>query len=88
LLAHELRNATRESSYGTTATINTTHIAKYIEVIPPIPAYPSAAPDAYRLEIQIYRGYWMVNWFSQEFGLHEERLADERGVARKNCSTS
>jgi sugar (pentulose or hexulose) kinase len=34
----------------------------------------------YSLEIQIYRGYWMVSWFKREFGLSEERLARERGV--------
>jgi sugar (pentulose or hexulose) kinase len=67
-------------SYGTTATINTTH-RKYVEVIPLIPPYPSAVPDAYSLEIQIYRGFWMVNWFKSEFGQHEQRIADERNIA-------
>jgi sugar (pentulose or hexulose) kinase len=67
-------------SYGTTATINTTH-RKYVEVIPLIPPYPSAVPYAYSLEIQIYRGYWMVSWFKREFGHHEQRLAEERGIA-------
>jgi len=66
-------------SYGTTATINTTY-RKYIEVIPLIPPYPAAAPGYYSFEIQIYRGYWMVTWFKQEFGLREQRLAAERGV--------
>jgi len=66
-------------SYGTTATINTTH-QKYVEVIPMIPPYPAAVPGSYSLEVQVYRGYWMVNWFKQEFGLHEQRLALERGV--------
>src|SRR5512143_1882390 len=66
-------------SYGTTATINTTH-RRYIEVIPLIPPYPSAVPDAYSLEIQIYRGYWMVSWFKREFGQHEQRLASEMGI--------
>lgn len=66
-------------SYGTTATINTTH-RKYVEVIPLIPPYPSAVPGAYSLEIQIYRGYWMVTWFKQEFGLREQRIAEARGV--------
>jgi len=66
-------------SYGTAATINTTH-KKYVEVIPLIPPYPAAVPNRYTLEIQIYRGYWMVNWFMREFGLQENRLAKERGV--------
>jgi sugar (pentulose or hexulose) kinase len=66
-------------SYGTTATINTTH-RKYVEVIPLIPPYPAAVPGAYSLEMQIYRGYWMVTWFKHEFGLREQRLAEERGI--------
>jgi len=66
-------------SYGTTATINTTH-RKYIEIIPLIPPYPSAVPGAYSLELQIQRGYWMVSWFKQEFGLREQSLAEERGI--------
>ncbi len=66
-------------SYGTTATINTTH-TKYTEVIPLIPPYPSAIPNAYSLEMQIYRGFWMVSWFKREFGQNEERLAKKHGV--------
>lgn len=66
-------------SYGTTATINTTH-RRYIEVIPLIPPYPAAVPDAYSLEIQIYRGYWMVSWFKREFGQPEQHQADEMGI--------
>jgi sugar (pentulose or hexulose) kinase len=66
-------------SYGSSATINTTH-RRYIEVIPLLPPYPSAVPGHYSLEIQIYRGYWMVSWFKQEFGHHEQVLADERGI--------
>jgi len=66
-------------SYGTTATINTTH-RKYIEVIPLIPPYPAAVPDTYSLEIQIFRGYWMVDWFKREFGYREQIVAEEQGV--------
>ena len=66
-------------SYGTTATINTTHV-KYVEAIPLIPPYPAAVPGRYSLEIQIYRGYWMVSWFKQQFGEHETRIAAERGI--------
>jgi sugar (pentulose or hexulose) kinase len=64
-------------SYGTSATINTTH-RKYVEVIPLIPPYPAAVPDAHSLEIQVYRGYWMVKWFKEEFGLRERIIAEER----------
>lgn len=65
-------------SYGTTATINTTH-RRYIEVIPLIPPFPAAVPGAYSLEAQIYRGFWMVSWFKQEFGHPELRLSEEQG---------
>ena len=66
-------------SYGTTATINTTHY-KYTEVIPLIPPYPSAIPGAYNLEVQVYRGFWMVSWFKQEFGQPEIQRAEQLGT--------
>jgi sugar (pentulose or hexulose) kinase len=66
-------------SYGTTATINTTH-EKYVEVIPLIPPYPAAVPGRYSLEMQIQRGYWMVSWFKEEFAHREQRIARERGI--------
>jgi sugar (pentulose or hexulose) kinase len=66
-------------SYGSAATLNTTH-HKYVEIIPLIPPYPAAVPDRYSLEIQIYRGYWMVSWFKKEFGEREQKLADQKGV--------
>ncbi len=67
-------------SFGTASTINTIH-QKYVEVIPPlIPPYPAAVPGSYSLEIQLFRGYWMVSWFLREFGQNEQRLAKEHGV--------
>ena len=66
-------------SYGTTATINTT-TKRYLEVTRFIPPYQAAVPDHYSTEIQITRGFWMVSWFKEQFGLHEQQLARERGV--------
>jgi sugar (pentulose or hexulose) kinase len=66
-------------SYGTTATINTTH-RRYIEVIPILPPYPAAVPGAYSLEVQVFRGFWMVSWFTREFGLREITIAETLGV--------
>jgi len=66
-------------SYGTTATFNTTH-RRYTEVIPLVPPYPAIVPGAYSLEVQIYRGYWMVSWFRQEFGHPEEDKAQRLGI--------
>ncbi len=63
-------------SYGTTATLNITQ-KRYLEAIPFLPPYPSAVPNHYSLETQVFRGYWMVNWFKQEFGhLEQERAKD------------
>ncbi|MBK6294244.1 MAG: FGGY-family carbohydrate kinase [Rhodoferax sp.] len=67
-------------SYGTTATINTT-TPRYLEATPFIPPYQAAVPDHYNTEIQITRGFWMVSWFKEQFGLHEQQLAKARGVA-------
>ena len=67
-------------SYGTTATINTTN-RKYVEVTRFIPPYPAAMPGAYSTEVQIFRGYWMVNWFKEQFGLHEQQQALAEGVS-------
>jgi sugar (pentulose or hexulose) kinase len=74
-------------SYGTTATINTTS-RKYVEVTPFIPPYPAAVPGAYSTEVQIFRGYWMVNWFKEQFGHLEQMAARSRAWRRKPCSTS
>lgn len=62
-------------SFGTTATINVTH-HRYIEPVRLLPAYPSAVPNYYSLEVIIYRGFWMVSWFKEEFGLPEQKLAE------------
>jgi sugar (pentulose or hexulose) kinase len=66
-------------SYGTTATINVTH-KKYIEPIPLLPAYPSAVPTYHTVEVQVYRGYWMVKWFKEEFGHFEKQEAPKQGL--------
>ena len=67
-------------SYGTTATINTTQ-RRYVEAIPLVPPYPAAVPGAYSLEVQVYRGYWLVDWFKRQFGAREVAQADELGIA-------
>ena len=64
-------------SYGTTATINTTQ-RKYVEAVPLVPPYPAAVAGAYSLEVQVYRGYWMVDWFKRQFGA-------PRGPARRGA---
>ncbi len=67
-------------SYGTAATVSTT-ITRYVEPIPLIPPFASAVPGAWAPEIQVYRGYWMVEWFKREFGGVEVARAATEGVA-------
>jgi sugar (pentulose or hexulose) kinase len=67
-------------SYGTTATVNTT-TPRYLEATPFIPPYQAAVPRHFNTEIQITRGFWMVSWFKEQFGLHEQQLANQRGIA-------
>jgi sugar (pentulose or hexulose) kinase len=66
-------------SYGTTATINVT-TPRYVEVTAGMPPYPAAMPGQYSCEVQIFRGYWMVNWFKEQFGHPERAAAETLGV--------
>lgn len=66
-------------SFGTTATIGTTH-RRYVEAIPLVPPYPAAIPGAWLVELQVLRGFWMVEWFKREFGADEVARAAVRDV--------
>lgn len=66
-------------SYGTAATVNIAN-SRYVEGVPFIPPYQAAVPGLYNTEGQVTRGFWMVSWFKQQFGLKEQLLAAERGV--------
>ncbi len=57
-------------SFGTTASLGTTH-RRYLEAIPLLPPYPAAIPGAWFVELQVLRGFWMVEWFKREFGASE-----------------
>ncbi|WP_288999042.1 FGGY-family carbohydrate kinase [uncultured Psychrobacter sp.] len=66
-------------SFGTTATINTIS-PDYVEVLKHMPAYTAAAPHYYNHEYMIYRGFWMVSWFKEQFAHYEEQLAKTKGI--------
>lgn len=66
-------------SYGTHATLNVMS-PKYIEVLPPMPPYPAAIAGKYNLELGVYRGYWLVSWFKNQFAHREQQIALERGI--------
>ncbi len=74
---------TAHISCGTTATINVcSH--HYLEPRPFIPPYPAAIPDFYNAEIQIYRGFWMVSWFREQFGQTETARALQEGISAES----
>jgi sugar (pentulose or hexulose) kinase len=54
-------------SLGTACTVETT-VTKYIEPIKFLPCYPACVDGYYNMDVQIYRGFWMINWFLKEFG--------------------
>lgn len=66
--------------YGTTATISV-NATRYIEPIPLVPPYPSANSGTYNLEVQTFRGLWMVSWFIEQFAGLEKRLAKEQHLS-------
>jgi len=52
-----------------------------VEIIPFLPSYPSAVPGSYNTEVMIYRGYWMVSWFKNEFCHNEVNIARKKTIA-------
>ncbi len=65
-------------SFGTTATVQTT-TRKYYEAIRFLPSYTAPIPDHYNPEVEIFRGYWMITWFKNEFGRQEIQEAKQTG---------
>lgn len=66
-------------SFGTTATVQTVS-KKYVETLSFMPPYPAPLPNQYNLEVEIFRGYWMITWFKNEFGHQEVQEAKKKGI--------
>ncbi len=66
-------------SFGTTATVQTTS-EKYFEPIRFMPAYPAPVPGYYNPEVEIFRGFWMITWFKNEFAHKETEQAKKMGI--------
>jgi len=66
-------------SFGTTATVQTTS-EKYFEPIRFMPAYPAPVPGYYNPEVEIFRGFWMITWFKNEFAHKETEQASKMGI--------
>lgn len=69
---------TAHLSFGTTATVNVLS-SKYVEPVRFLPPYPAALAGQYNMEVQIFRGFWMVSWFIQQFGKEDEEVAVRTG---------
>ncbi|NQU84165.1 MAG: carbohydrate kinase, partial [Mariniphaga sp.] len=67
-------------SFGTTATVQTT-VKKYMEPIPFMPSYPAVAINQFNPEVEIFRGYWMITWFKNEFAYKEVEEAAKKGIS-------
>ncbi len=67
-------------SFGTTATVQTTS-KYYCEPIRFMPSYPAAIPDFFNPEVEIFRGYWMITWFKNQFGYNEVLEAESHGIS-------
>ena len=57
-------------SLGTACTLETT-MKRYVGPTALLPAYPFVLPGYHNMDHQIYRGFWMINWFLKEFGLQK-----------------
>jgi len=70
-------------SFGTTATINF-NSDNYLEVFRFFPSYPSAIKDAFNVEYQVFRGFWLITWFKEQFAKLESKTADSLGITTED----
>jgi len=66
-------------SFGTTATVQTT-TKRYFEPLRFMPPYPAPIPGRFNPEVEIFRGFWMITWFKEEFAYQEVLASQEREV--------
>jgi len=73
-------NGRASISLGTTATIQFT-TDKYVEPETFLPAYPAVLKGKFNPEVEIFRGFWMISWFKEEFARTECEKAAKQGVS-------
>ncbi|HUW71403.1 MAG TPA: FGGY-family carbohydrate kinase [bacterium] len=66
-------------SFGTTATVQTTS-RRYLEPLAFMPSYPAPIPGRFNPEVEIFRGYWMISWFKNQFAYQEVMEAQACGI--------
>lgn len=52
---------------------------RYFSPEPFFPSYPSVLKEYYNPEVQVFRGYWMINWFKQNFAEADVQRAAVEG---------
>lgn len=67
-------------SYGTASSVAVVS-DKYFEPEHFLPSYKTCYPGFYSGEVQVYRGYWMLHWFSQEFAEKQSVEAEIENLA-------
>ena len=67
-------------SFGTTATLQMA-VRDYFEPQPFMPAYPAVPNDLYNPEFEVFRGFWMLSWFVEQFGAEDRAAAAAQGIS-------
>lgn len=67
-------------SLGTACTIDVVS-NKYKEPEAFLPSYETPYGEGYDYEVQIYRGFYMIRWFYDEFGIEDKENAKKKGVS-------
>ena len=74
-----LTERTASISFGSQASVQTM-ARRYYEAEQFVPPFPAAIPGRYNPEIQIYRGFWMISWFKEQFAQMETQEAADLGI--------
>ncbi len=66
-------------SLGTACSIDVVD-SRYSEPEKFLPSYQTPYPGSYDLEIQVYRGLWMIRWYLDNFGENDKAEAKRRNM--------
>jgi sugar (pentulose or hexulose) kinase len=73
-------HGTATLSYGTAAVIGTTARKHMASPLMEYYTWGSAVPGAWNPEFFLFRGYWLVSWFREQFGYQESQEAHKEGL--------
>jgi len=69
-------------SYGTACTVEVS-TKKFKNAEPLLPSYPAIQKGYFNMDVQVYRGYWTLNWFAREFTKNESGKPESLEVLNK-----